>query len=116
MSQVRATNLLGWSRAQFNEFVYGPRGPPTHDMAVSLAHVVGIPAESWLRYDAVYRADLAARDNEATAGRGLITLPVAEHHIAAAAQAISPNPARWLDSVPTVRRVIATLQSAQERP
>jgi plasmid maintenance system antidote protein VapI len=121
ISQMRAADLLGWSRAQFNEFVFS-RGPVNDDMAASLARVVGIPAESWLRYEATYRADLARSSNhenraasgdEPEAGNGLITLPVAEARIAAAAQAISPNPARWQDFVPTVRAVIAALQEAQ---
>ena len=59
MSPMRVADLLGWSRVQFNKFIYGPHDPVTVDMAVSLARVVGIPVESWLRHDAAYRADLA---------------------------------------------------------
>jgi plasmid maintenance system antidote protein VapI len=111
ISQMRAVDLLGWSRAQFNGFVYG-RGPVTDDMAVSLARVVGIPAESWLRYEAAYRADLARVDGN-EAGSEFITLPVTEAGIEAAARELSPNPARWKDFVPTVRRVITAMQGAQ---
>lgn len=57
-SQQNVADLLGCSRKQVNEIVNG-RAPITNDTAIRLQRVVGIPAESWLRYEAAYRADLA---------------------------------------------------------
>ncbi|MGW5514037.1 HigA family addiction module antitoxin [Nocardia africana] len=58
LSQQRVADLLGCSRKQVNEIVNG-RAPITDDTAMRLERVVGIPADSWLRYEAAYRADLA---------------------------------------------------------
>lgn len=58
MSQQRVAELLGSSRKQVNEIVNG-RAPITHDTAMRLERVVGIPAKTWLKYEALYRADLA---------------------------------------------------------
>ena len=58
LSQQRVAELLGSSRKQVNEIVNG-RAPITSDTAMRLERVVGIPAKSWLRYEAAYRADLA---------------------------------------------------------
>jgi HTH-type transcriptional regulator/antitoxin HigA len=58
LSQQRVAGLLGCSRKQVNEIVNG-RAPITSDTAIRLERVVGIPADSWLRYEAAYRADLA---------------------------------------------------------
>lgn len=58
LSQQRVADLLGCSRKQVNEIVNG-RAPVTNDTAIRLERVVGIPADSWLRYEAAYRADLA---------------------------------------------------------
>lgn len=58
LSQQRVAEQLGCSRKQVNEIVNG-RAPITSDTAVRLERVVGIPADSWLRYEAAYRADLA---------------------------------------------------------
>ncbi|MDT5291736.1 MAG: HTH-type transcriptional regulator / antitoxin HigA [Mycobacterium sp.] len=58
LSQQRVAELLGCSRKQVNEIVNG-RAPITSDTAIRLERVVGIPADSWLRYEAAYRADLA---------------------------------------------------------
>ena len=57
-SQQRVAELVGSSRKQVNEIVNG-RAPITSDMAMRLERVVGIPARVWLRYEAMYRADLA---------------------------------------------------------
>jgi HTH-type transcriptional regulator/antitoxin HigA len=57
-SQQRVAERLGVSRKQVNEIVNG-RAPITQDTAIRLERVVGIPADSWLRYEAAYRADLA---------------------------------------------------------
>lgn len=58
LSQQRAAELLGSSRKQVNEIVNG-RAPITSDTAMRLERVVGIPAKTWLKYEALYRADLA---------------------------------------------------------
>lgn len=58
LSQQRVAELLGSSRKQVNEIING-RAPITSDTAMRLERVVGIPAGSWLRYEAAYRADLA---------------------------------------------------------
>ncbi|KKF02794.1 HigA family addiction module antitoxin [Mycolicibacterium obuense] len=58
LSQQRVAEQLGCSRKQVNEIVNG-RAPVTSDTAIRLERVVGIPADSWLRYEAAYRADLA---------------------------------------------------------
>ena len=58
LSQLRVAELLGCSRKQVNEIVNG-RAPITADTATRLERVSGIPAGSWLRFEAAYRADLA---------------------------------------------------------
>ncbi|MBT1620000.1 HigA family addiction module antidote protein [Curtobacterium flaccumfaciens pv. poinsettiae] len=58
LSQQRVAELLGSSRKQVNEIVNG-RAPITSDTAMRLERVVGIPATTWLKYEALYRADLA---------------------------------------------------------
>lgn len=58
LSQQRVADLLGCSRKQVNEIVNG-HAPITSDTALRLERVVGIPAKTWLRYEALYRADLA---------------------------------------------------------
>lgn len=58
LSQQRVAELLGSSRKQVNEIVNG-RAPITSDTAMRLERVVGIPARTWLKYEALYRADLA---------------------------------------------------------
>ncbi|HEX9227953.1 MAG TPA: hypothetical protein VF885_15220 [Arthrobacter sp.] len=111
--------ILGCTHAKIGDIING-RVPVTPDLANRLEQIVGIPARSWLRYEARYRADLAEianhRANLAAATAGAVTLPVDEVNIVAAAKALSPNPNRWKDFVPTVRKVINALQSAQENP
>lgn len=58
LSQKRVAELLGSSRKQVNEIVNG-RAPITSDTAMRLERVVGTPARTWLKYEALYRADLA---------------------------------------------------------
>lgn len=64
LSQQRVAELLGSSRKQVNEIVNG-RAPITSDTAMRLERVVGIPAKTWLKYEALYRADLARIADEA---------------------------------------------------
>jgi len=58
LTQKRVADLLGYSRKQVNEIVNG-HAPITSETALRLERVVGIPADSWLRYEAAYRADRA---------------------------------------------------------
>ncbi|MBX7442922.1 MULTISPECIES: HigA family addiction module antitoxin [unclassified Arthrobacter] len=68
LSQQRVAELLGSSRKQVNEIING-RAPITSDTAMRLERVVGIPAKTWLKYEALYRADLARiADEERLAG------------------------------------------------
>lgn len=67
LSQQRVAEQLGSSRKQVNEIVNG-RAPITSDTAMRLERVTGIPAKAWLKYEALYRADLARiADEEALA-------------------------------------------------
>jgi HTH-type transcriptional regulator/antitoxin HigA len=63
LSQAQAAAQLGCSRKQVNEIVNG-RAPLTADTALRLERVVGIPAATWLRYEAAYRADRARLEDE----------------------------------------------------
>mgnify|MGYP000993997448 FL=1 len=58
LSQQRVAELMGCSRKQVNEIVNG-RAPVTSDTAIRLERLTGIPTDSWLRYEAAYRADVA---------------------------------------------------------
>ena len=58
LSQQHAADMLGCSRKLVNEIING-RAPITTDTALRLERVVGIPADAWLRYEALYRADRA---------------------------------------------------------
>lgn len=58
LSQQHVADRLGCSRKQVNEIING-RAPITSETAMRLERVVGIPADSWLRYEAAFRADLA---------------------------------------------------------
>ena len=84
LSQQRVADLLGSSRKQVNEIVNG-RAPVTYDTAIRLERVVGIPAESWLRYEAAYRADLARIADQ--------------ENLAAHADEIDPNAVAYLRSL-----------------
>lgn len=58
LSQHQVANMLGSSRKQVNEIING-RAPITSETAMRLERVVGIPARTWLRYEAAFRADRA---------------------------------------------------------
>ena len=67
LTQTRVAELMGVSRKQVNALVNG-HAPVTPDTALVLERVVGIPAKTWLKYEAMYREDLARiRDEEALA-------------------------------------------------
>ena len=57
-SRQRVAELMGCSRKIVNEIVTGCASI-TEETAMRLERVVGIPADSWLRYETAYRADLA---------------------------------------------------------
>ena len=57
-SQQKVADLLGCSRKQVNEIING-HAPITSETALRLDRVVGIPATTWLKYEAIYRSDLA---------------------------------------------------------
>lgn len=58
LTQQKVAKLVGSSRKQINEIVNG-RAPITTDTAIRLERVVGIKAQTWLKYETLYRADLA---------------------------------------------------------
>lgn len=58
LSQKHVADLLGSSRKLVNEIING-RAPITSDTALRLERVVGIPAKTWLKYESLFRADLA---------------------------------------------------------
>ncbi len=64
MTQQDAAARLGVSRKQVNEIANG-RAPITAESAIRLARLTDIPADSWLRLEAAYRADLARLHDEA---------------------------------------------------
>lgn len=66
-SQQHVADLLGVSRKLVNEIING-RAPITPESALRLERVVGIPADAWLRYEALYRADRARLADEADLG------------------------------------------------
>ena len=55
--QQQVAELLGCSPEQVNEIVNG-RAPVTGDVALRLERLMGIPVDSWLRYETAYRADV----------------------------------------------------------
>lgn len=57
VSHQRVAVLMGWSREQLIDFGDGLM-PLTDEIAGRLEFVTDIPAASWLRYEAAYRADL----------------------------------------------------------
>ena len=84
LSQQRVAELLGSSRKQVNEIVNG-RAPITNDTAMRLERVVGIPAKTWLKYEALYQADRARIADEES---------LAEH-----AEEIAPSAVTYLRKI-----------------
>ncbi len=81
MTQAEAASKIGISRKTVNGIVKGTQ-PLSQDTAIKLERVTGIPAEVWSRYEAKYRADLAALEDE--------------DRLAAHADIVSPNLAKYL--------------------
>lgn len=63
LSQQKVADALGCSRKQVNEIING-RAPITPDTAFLLERVVGIPARTWLKREALYREDLKRIEEE----------------------------------------------------
>jgi plasmid maintenance system antidote protein VapI len=57
LSPQNVANMLKWPMAEINDLVNG-RTPITMGLAITLARLTSIPAVSWMRYEATYRADL----------------------------------------------------------
>lgn len=63
LTQSEAAARLGVSRKTVNGIVKGSQ-PISQETAIKLGRVTGIPADAWARYEAKYRADLAALEDE----------------------------------------------------
>ncbi|WP_295828961.1 HigA family addiction module antitoxin [uncultured Microbacterium sp.] len=63
-TQQEAANRLGFSRKHVNEIVNG-RAPVTSETALRLERLTGIPADSWVRFEARYQLDLARLHDDA---------------------------------------------------
>jgi addiction module HigA family antidote len=74
MTQQQAAGRLGVSRKQVNEIVNG-RAPIVPEASVRLARLTGIPADSWLRFEATYRADLARLRDESQLAQHVDKIP-----------------------------------------
>ena len=84
LSQQRVADMLGCSRKQVNEII-NARAPITPDTAMRLERVVGIPADAWLRYEAMYKADQ--------------TRIAEEQELAKYAEQIDPQAAKYLRKI-----------------
>ncbi|KIA73363.1 HigA family addiction module antidote protein [Arthrobacter sp. MWB30] len=93
LSQQHVAELLGCSRKLVNEIVNG-RAPITNDTAIRLERVVGIPADSWLRYETAYRADIARLADQEN---------LAQH-----AEKIAPNAATYLRALGATKATLST--------
>ncbi|WP_336249128.1 ImmA/IrrE family metallo-endopeptidase [Stomatohabitans albus] len=58
INAAELSRRLGVSRKHVSELLRG-KTPLTHQMAISLEHVTGVPARIWNQHEAGYRADLA---------------------------------------------------------
>jgi len=83
-SQQKVADLLGCSRKQVNEIING-HAPITSETALRLERVVGIAATTWLKYEVMYRSDLARI--------------VDEENLANFAEQIAPTAASYLRSI-----------------
>lgn len=74
MTQQQAADRLGMSRKNVNEIVNG-RAPVTPDTGLRLERLTGIPADSWARFEAMFRADLARVHDEAELAKHVEKIP-----------------------------------------
>lgn len=73
-SQGRLASRLGVSRKFVNDLVNG-RARLSDEMAIRLGRATGIPANSWIRFESGYRADLARLADEKTLGEHAAKIP-----------------------------------------
>lgn len=60
-SHQRVATLLGTTSVTVDDIITG-RTPITDSLARNLKHLTGIPARTWLNYEALYQADKARLD------------------------------------------------------
>lgn len=75
-TQQEAATKLGCSRKQVNDLVHG-RAPVTAETAIKLERLTGVPADSWLRFEARYRHDLAQLRDETDLAHHAAKIPAA---------------------------------------
>lgn len=75
-TQQSAAQRLGCSRKQVNDLVHG-RAPITAETAIRLERLTSIPADSWLRFEARYRQDLARLRDHADLAQHAPKIPAA---------------------------------------
>lgn len=73
-TQQEAAHLYGCSRKHINEIVNG-RAPVTPETALKLERLTGIAADSWLRFEARYRLDLARLQDAAELAQHAAKVP-----------------------------------------
>lgn len=74
VTQNDAASRLGCSRKQVNDLVHG-RAPITAETAIKLERLTGIPVDSWMRFEARYRADLARLKDESALAEHVEEIP-----------------------------------------
>lgn len=74
MTQQQAATRLGVSRKHVNEIVNG-HAPVNADMALRLARLTDITADAWMRFEVMYRADLARLHDEAELATHIDEIP-----------------------------------------
>lgn len=73
-TQQQAADQLGYTRKHVSEILHG-RAPVTPETATRLHRLTGIPAQSWLVFEAGYRADLARLQDEAALAKHVDDIP-----------------------------------------
>lgn len=73
-TQQQAADQLGYTRKHVSEILHG-RAPVTPETATRLHRLTGIPAQSWLIFEAGYRADLARLQDEAALAAHVDDIP-----------------------------------------
>lgn len=63
LTQQEVADRLGLSRKTVNGIIKGTQ-PVTQETAIKLERVTSIPRDAWLRYEAMYREDLARLEDE----------------------------------------------------
>lgn len=73
-TQQQAADQLGYTRKHVNEIIHG-RSVITPETATRLHRLTGIPAKSWLIFEAGYRADLARLHDESVLAAHVEEIP-----------------------------------------